>query len=73
MQNLTKLKHIDKITALLFRGGFIKKLDNPENMKHGQLLNHPGQEGAQTCLSYKLDFLENCTAFAKNGISVLDF
>lgn len=56
------MKYTTEIVVDLPRDEFIKKLDNPENMKHWQrgLLNYeqlsqnPGQEGARMSLSYKM-------------------
>jgi hypothetical protein len=56
------MKYTTRITVNLERGEFIKKLDDPENMKHWQrglvgysiLSGKPGTEGAQMELRYKL-------------------
>ncbi len=56
------MKYTTEILIDLPRDEFIKKLDNPENMKHWQrglvkyeqLSKNPGQEGAQMSLSYKM-------------------
>ncbi len=56
------MKYTTEITIDLPRDEFIKKLDNPENMKHWQrglvsyehLSENPGMEGAQMALKYKM-------------------
>nr|WP_299383984.1 SRPBCC family protein [Allomuricauda sp.] len=56
------MKYTCKITIDLPREEFLKKLDDPENMKHWQkglvgyehLSNNPGTEGAQMGLKYKM-------------------
>lgn len=56
------MKYTTEIVVDLPREEFIKKLDNPENMKHWQrglityeqLSRNPGQEGARMSLSYKM-------------------
>jgi hypothetical protein len=56
------MKYTTRITVNLSRDEFIKKLDNPENMKHWQrglvgysiLSGKPGAEGTQMELRYKL-------------------
>ena len=56
------MKYTTEIVVDLPRDEFIKKLDNPENMKHWQrglvgyeqLSQNPGQEGARMSLSYQM-------------------
>ncbi|MBR9855517.1 MAG: SRPBCC family protein [Algicola sp.] len=56
------MKYTNEIVVDIPRDEFIKKMDDPENMKHWQqgltgyeqLSNNPGQEGAQMSLSYKM-------------------
>ncbi len=56
------MKYTTEITIDLPREEFIKKLDNPDNMKHWMrgLLNHeiltgePGQEGARMSMKFKM-------------------
>lgn len=56
------MKYTTEIVIDLPREEFIKKMDNPENMKHWQrglikyehLSQNPGQEGARMSLSYKM-------------------
>jgi len=56
------MKYTTEILIDLPRDEFIKKLEDPENMKHWQrglvkyeqLSKNPGQEGAQMSLSYKM-------------------
>ncbi|TAI46645.1 SRPBCC family protein [Flagellimonas allohymeniacidonis] len=56
------MKYTTEIIVDLPREEFIKKLDNPENMKHWQrglvgfeqISGEPGTEGAQMSLSYKM-------------------
>lgn len=56
------MKYTTEVTVDLPRDEFIKKLDDPENMKHWQkglvnyehLSGNPGLEGAQMSLSYKM-------------------
>lgn len=56
------MKYTNEIVVDIPRDELIKKMDNPENMKHWQqgligyeqLSNNPGQEGAQMSLSYKM-------------------
>lgn len=56
------MKYTTEIVVDLPRDEFIKKMEDPENMKHWQrgllkfeqLSKNPGQEGAQMCLSYKM-------------------
>ncbi|AKA35912.1 SRPBCC family protein [Flagellimonas lutaonensis] len=56
------MKYTTEITVDLPRDEFIKKLDNPENMKHWQrglvsyeqLSGTPGEEGARMNLKYKM-------------------
>ena len=56
------MKYTTEITINLSRDEVIKKLDNPENMKHWQrgllgfepILGTPGEDGAKTELRYKM-------------------
>ena len=56
------MKYTTEILIDLPRDEFIKKLEDPENMKHWQkglvgyeqLSKNPGQEGAQMSLTYKM-------------------
>ena len=56
------MKYTTEIVVDLPREEFIKKMDDPENMKHWQrglikyeqLSQNPGQEGARMSLSYKM-------------------
>lgn len=56
------MKYTTQITVNLPREEFVKKLDNPENMKHWQrglvsyeqLSGNPGEEGAQMNLKYRM-------------------
>ncbi|NDV45115.1 SRPBCC family protein [Flagellimonas sediminis] len=56
------MKYTTQILVDIPRDEFIKKLDNPDNMKHWQrgltqyeqLSKNPGQEGAQMSLSYQM-------------------
>ena len=56
------MKYTTEIVVELPRDEFVKKLDNPENMKHWQrgllgyeqLSKNPGQDGAQMSLSFKM-------------------
>ena len=63
VQNQTKkMKYTTEIVVNVPREEFIKKMDDPENMKHWQkgllgyelLSKNPGQDGAQMSLSYKM-------------------
>ena len=71
------MKYTTEIVVDVPRDEFIKKMDDPDNMKHWQrgligyeqLSKIPGQEGAQTSLSYemgkrKMDMVE--TIIKKN-------
>lgn len=56
------MKYTTEIVVDLPRDEFVKKLDDPENMKHWQrglvgyeqLSKNPGQDGAQMSLSFKM-------------------
>ena len=56
------MKYTSEITINLPRNEFVKKLDNPENMKHWQhgltgythISGTPGEEGAKMELQYKM-------------------
>ncbi len=56
------MKYTTEIVVDVPREEFIKKMDDPENMRHWQrglvnyeqLSQNPGQEGAQMSLSYKM-------------------
>ena len=56
------MKYISEITIHLPLSEFVRKLDNPDNMKHWQkdlisykqLIGNPGEEGAQMELIYKM-------------------
>lgn len=56
------MKYITEIIVHLPLSVFVKKLDNPDNMKHWQkdlisfkqLMGNPGEEGAQMELIYKM-------------------
>ncbi len=56
------MKYTSEITINLPRNEFVKKLDNPDNMKHWQrglvaykqLSGQPGEEGAKMELQYKM-------------------
>ncbi len=56
------MKYITEIIVNIPLSEFIKKLDNPDNMKHWQkdlvsykqLMGNPGKEGAQMELTYKM-------------------
>lgn len=62
MPQAIKMKYTCEITVDLPREDFLKKLDDPENMKHWQqglvayqhLSNRPAIEGAQMSLKYKM-------------------